>query len=249
MARSTAVATASFRCRSHRPHPYVASDEAWSRRVGNVSPQHVGRLRRTYEQFGQTHDRYHGLYWSHFQAALDWDDAEMWLEGAVQSGWSVAKMRNQRWESMGAPANAIPRDEEVISAERDEDMEPANDSFDGPVGASLREVYSPEAEPSADSAAPEDAFLVKQLRAAGAVILGKTNLSEWANFRGKPSISGWSSRGGLTRNPYALDRSACGSSSGSGAAVAANLCAAAAADSSHPIWSRARRRKARHSAA
>jgi amidase len=75
--------------------------------------------------------------------------------------------------------------------------------------------------------APHDAFIVKKLRSAGAVILGKTNLSEWANFRGKRSISGWSSRGGLTRNPYALDRSACGSSSGSGAAVAANLCAAA----------------------
>ena len=77
------------------------------------------------------------------------------------------------------------------------------------------------------SGAPRDAFIVKRLRAAGAVILGKTNLSEWANFRGKRSVSGWSSRGGLTRNPYALDRSACGSSSGSGAAVAANLCAAA----------------------
>jgi amidase len=75
--------------------------------------------------------------------------------------------------------------------------------------------------------AEKDSFLVKQLRKAGALILGKTNLSEWANFRGKRSISGWSSRGGLTRNPYALDRSACGSSSGSGAAVAANLCAAA----------------------
>jgi amidase len=75
--------------------------------------------------------------------------------------------------------------------------------------------------------AAKDAFIVKQLRRAGAVILGKTNLSEWANFRGKRSISGWSSRGGLTRNPYALDRSACGSSSGSGTAVAANLCVAA----------------------
>ena len=72
--------------------------------------------------------------------------------------------------------------------------------------------------------AAQDAFIVKQLRKAGAVFLGKTNLSEWANFRGKRSVSGWSSRGGLTRNPYALDRSACGSSSGSGAAVAANLC-------------------------
>src|SRR5918995_3234995 len=75
--------------------------------------------------------------------------------------------------------------------------------------------------------AAKDAFIVKQLRKAGAVILGKTNLSEWANFRGERSVSGWSSRGGLTRNPYALDRSASGSSSGSGAAVAANLCAAA----------------------
>ena len=75
--------------------------------------------------------------------------------------------------------------------------------------------------------AARDAFIVERLRKAGALILGKTNLSEWANFRGKKSTSGWSSRGGLTRNPYALDRSACGSSSGSGAAVAANFCAAA----------------------
>ena len=75
--------------------------------------------------------------------------------------------------------------------------------------------------------ASRDAFIVGRLRKAGAVILGKTNLSEWANFRGKRSVSGWSSRGGLTRNPYALDRTACGSSSGSGAAVAANFCAAA----------------------
>jgi amidase len=75
--------------------------------------------------------------------------------------------------------------------------------------------------------AAHDSGVAEKLRAAGAVILAKTNLSEWANFRGKNSTSGWSSRGGLTRNPYALDRSACGSSSGSGAAVAANLCAAA----------------------
>src|SRR5213075_2125997 len=66
-----------------------------------------------------------------------------------------------------------------------------------------------------------------KLREAGAVILGKTNLSEWANFRSNHSSSGWSSRGGQTRNPYALDRSPSGSSSGSGAAAAANLCAAA----------------------
>ena len=72
-----------------------------------------------------------------------------------------------------------------------------------------------------------DAPLVARLRAAGAVILGKANLSEWANIRGSRSISGWSAAGGLTRNPYALDRSACGSSSGSAAAVAAGMVTAA----------------------
>jgi len=75
--------------------------------------------------------------------------------------------------------------------------------------------------------ASADAFIVQQLRKAGAVILGKTNLSEWANFRSSRSSSGWSSRGGQTKNPYILDRSPCGSSSGSGVAVAANLCAVA----------------------
>jgi amidase len=75
--------------------------------------------------------------------------------------------------------------------------------------------------------AKTDAALVSRLRTAGAVILGKTNLSEWANFRSTRSSSGWSARGGQTRNPYALDRSPCGSSSGSAVAVAANLAAAA----------------------
>ncbi|MFN2172859.1 MAG: amidase [Candidatus Promineifilaceae bacterium] len=75
--------------------------------------------------------------------------------------------------------------------------------------------------------AAQDAFLVKRLRDAGAVILGKTNLSEWANFRSTRSSSGWSSQGGQTHNPYALDRNPCGSSSGSGVAVAADLCVAA----------------------
>jgi amidase len=74
---------------------------------------------------------------------------------------------------------------------------------------------------------PQDSFVARKLRAAGAVILGKTNLSEWANIRSSHSSSGWSGRGGQTRNPYALDRNPCGSSSGSGAAVAANLCAVA----------------------
>lgn len=77
----------------------------------------------------------------------------------------------------------------------------------------------------AGSVRARDAFVVRRLREAGAVILGKTNLSEWANFRSSKSTSGWSARGGLTHNPYVLDRNACGSSTGSAVAVSANLCA------------------------
>lgn len=76
-----------------------------------------------------------------------------------------------------------------------------------------------------NSHATRDAFIVQRLRHAGAVLLGKTNLSEWANFRSTHSSSGWSGRGGQTKNPYALDRNPCGSSSGSGAATAASMCA------------------------
>ena len=72
----------------------------------------------------------------------------------------------------------------------------------------------------------KDSFVAQRLRAAGAVILGKTNLSEWANIRSSHSVSGWSGRGGLTKNPYALDRNPCGSSSGTGAGISANLAAA-----------------------
>lgn len=72
----------------------------------------------------------------------------------------------------------------------------------------------------------QDAFVVKQLRKAGVILIGKTNLSEWANFRGQRSISGWSGRGLQTNSPYFLDQNPCGSSSGSGAAVSANLAAA-----------------------
>ena len=77
----------------------------------------------------------------------------------------------------------------------------------------------------AESIAPRDAFIAARLREAGAVILGKTNLSEWANFRSTHSTSGWSGRGGQTKNPYVLDRNPCGSSSGTGASISANLAA------------------------
>ena len=112
------------------------SDEAWSRRVGNVSSQHVGRLRRVAELFAEQRETYPGLYWSHFQAAIDWPDAEMWLEGAVQSGWSISQMRRQRAETLGI----LPADEPqqpVVDAELDEDYSPA--------AGELVEVHDPDA--------------------------------------------------------------------------------------------------------
>lgn len=98
------------------------SDEAWAQLVGGVTGQHVGRLRRVYQRFGDEYSEYPSLYWSHFQAASDWDDAEMWLEGALQNGWSISQMRGQRWEAVGngepepAGANALV-DGEVVDIE------------------------------------------------------------------------------------------------------------------------------------
>ena len=103
------------------------TDEAWSRWVGNVSPQHAGRLRRVHQRFGTAREQYAGLHWSHFQAALDFNDAEMWLEGAVQNGWSISQMRHQRWEAIGAPDEKKPRAEEIITSELDEDVDPKAD--------------------------------------------------------------------------------------------------------------------------
>lgn len=79
------------------------SDEAWAQLVGGVTSQHVGRLRRVFQRFGDVFDQYEGLFWSHFQAALDWDDAEMWLEGSLRNDWSVSQMRGKRWETLGTP--------------------------------------------------------------------------------------------------------------------------------------------------
>ncbi|NIP84417.1 MAG: hypothetical protein GTO03_02200 [Planctomycetales bacterium] len=98
------------------------TDEAWSQRVGGVSAQHVGRLRRVYDRFGQQWQAYEGLFWSHFLGAVDWPDAEMWLEGAVQNGWTVAAMRHQRWETLGKPPASRPRPEDVVAVDLDEDV-------------------------------------------------------------------------------------------------------------------------------
>lgn len=117
------------------------SDEAWSRLVNDVTSQHVGRLRRTYQRFGQVHKKYKGLYWSHFYATLDWEDAEMWLEGAVQNDWSVSKMRHQRWETLGKIESQRPQESDIVTAEVDEGLYVAHDADDLPAA---KEKYATE---------------------------------------------------------------------------------------------------------
>ena len=103
------------------------SDEAWSRQVGAVTPQHVGRLRRVYERFNDMSQNFPQLYWSHFQAALDWDDAEKWLQDAADNKWSISQMRMNRWESLGSPADKKPKETDVHTSDLDEDVNPEND--------------------------------------------------------------------------------------------------------------------------
>ncbi len=102
------------------------SDEAWARSVGGVTAPHAGRLRRVFLRFGGHYETYPGLFWSHFLAAVEWDDAEMWLEGAMRSGWTVDRMREMRWEAQGAVAGNEPVQGAIVNTELEEDMlEPA----------------------------------------------------------------------------------------------------------------------------
>ena len=118
------------------------SDEAWARLVGGVTGQHAGRLRRVFTRFGDSCAQYAGLYWSHFQAALDWADAEMWLEGAVQNGWSVSAMRRSRWETLGALPEEAPRAEDVVASETDEDFEPARKETPSTITGQYKDIQS-----------------------------------------------------------------------------------------------------------
>ncbi|MCE5266771.1 MAG: hypothetical protein LLG00_02660 [Planctomycetaceae bacterium] len=132
------------------------TDDAWSRQVGDVSPQHVGRLRRVFERFGGVHEQYSGLYWSHFHAALDWDDAEMYLEGAVQNTWSVPQMRNQRCEATGGAPDAEPQDMDVTATEVDEDFSPAEiGGLPTTISESFGEVHGAEGDYFDDETASE----------------------------------------------------------------------------------------------
>jgi len=108
----------------------VYSDDAISQRIGGVSPQHVGRLRRVYERFGKdvATNPLPNLYWSHYQAALDWEDAEEWLKKASDEKLSVAQTRVARWEKYGAPQSRKPKDSDIVVEERDADVNPYNDS-------------------------------------------------------------------------------------------------------------------------
>ncbi len=123
--------------------PTEFSDEAWARRIGGVTGQHIGRLRRVFERFGETAEQYEGLFWSHFQAALDWDDAELWLEGGIQNKWSVSKMRKARWEALGAPEELKPKDEDIIEAELNEDLETREDHSPTIVETNFQNVDDP----------------------------------------------------------------------------------------------------------
>lgn len=98
------------------------SDEAWAQRVGGVTAPHVGRLRRVHDRFASTYETYEALYWSHFLAALDWDDAPLWLEGASRENWSVSRMREQRWEAHGAIESNRPQAGQIIVVDTDEDV-------------------------------------------------------------------------------------------------------------------------------
>ncbi|MBQ7111265.1 MAG: hypothetical protein IJO06_08585 [Thermoguttaceae bacterium] len=120
----------------------IYSDESIAQRIGNVSPQHVGRLRRVYERFGAS-EPLPNLFWSHYQAALDWEDADDWLRKASDEKLSVAQTRIARWEKYGAPPARKPKESEIVVEEPDADVNPFNDS-DADFGA-----YDP-TDPDAD---------------------------------------------------------------------------------------------------
>ncbi|HMO16176.1 MAG TPA: hypothetical protein PKD64_18790 [Pirellulaceae bacterium] len=103
-------------CRAH-PEVKAVSDRAWSELIGGITAEHVGRLRRTFERFGEVYQKYNGLRWTHFMVAVSWPDAEMWLEGASQADWTVEQMRSRRWETMGGLASERPDDKDIIAEE------------------------------------------------------------------------------------------------------------------------------------
>ena len=132
------------------------SDEAWAQLVGYVTSQHVGRLRRVYQRFGTLREEYKGLFWSHFQAALDWEDAEMWLEGAIHNRWSVAKMRAARWDAVGAPDGVKPDEEEILEGEIEGEAYDAMVESSGKVEATSEDASSSDDSDDSDDQEHDD---------------------------------------------------------------------------------------------
>ncbi len=138
------------------------SDEAWTQLVGGVTSQHVGRLRRVYQRFGEVCDQYGGLYWSHFQAALEWDDAEMWLEGAIRNEWSISQMRGKRWETLGTPPEQQRAETEADGLDVEPETEPETTETSASADGSSRETPAASSKSStvqpiaAEVAAPEE---------------------------------------------------------------------------------------------
>jgi len=163
--------------------PTEYSDEAWSRLVGGVTGQHVGRLRRVYQRFGEVFETYEGLYWSHFHASLDWDDAEMWLEGAVQSHWSVSQMRKTRWETLDEQTPE-PSEDQVVVNELDEDFEPAlnNDPVANSISGVVKEVVGGAEKKSDKKAAKQGDARDKQSGKSGASIYASDRIEETVPF-------------------------------------------------------------------
>jgi len=174
---------------------------------------------------------------------LDLEEATLAdLRQALKDGRETAASLTQRYlqriadlDKDGPALNAvIELNPDALGIARDLDREPARGPLHGipvlikdNIDTHDRMTTTAGSLALEGSIAPRDSAVARKLREAGAVILGKTNLSEWANFRASPSTSGWSGRGGLTKNPYALDRNPSGSSSGSAVAVSAGLCAVA----------------------
>lgn len=129
------------------------SDDAWAQRVSGTTGQHVGRLRRVFERFNGVHDQYENLFWSHFQVAIDWDDAEMWLEGAANNRWSVAIMRRQRADTLGELDHA---DEEDNAAVLDESDEMPNEIMELTTPATLSEKTTNVLQADSEDAVQED---------------------------------------------------------------------------------------------
>jgi hypothetical protein len=135
-----------------------STDEAWSNQVGGVTPQHVGRLRRVFERFGESHEQYPGLFWSHFYAALDWPDAEMWLQGAIDNDWSISQMRDKRWETLALPGEPQPSTSEIVATETEEESVGLESAGNAAVLSGVEsEVHDTEREEAGDSEFDADA--------------------------------------------------------------------------------------------